>query len=657
MNDEKKTKKQLIEELVLLRREISKLKVSKARGSGIRAGKQDTKWGQHSYPGLLMKTLATMPEAVFIIGPDTEILDCNAAASRIFGYSRHEMVGRNVGFLHVSDVSRKEFAGQLDRSMAANGFFALPEFRMKRKKGEIFATEHVVTALEDERGVRVGWLSVVRDISKRKQMEQATERLSHQLSLILQTLPVACFVAKAEGDYAATFVTENIKVMTGFEAQNLISDPSFWKERIHLEDRSRIFSDLSEISETRTHQSEYRWRVANDTYRWFHEYHRLMKSSDGVNCVVGVVQDITVRKQAEEALQQSEQRYRALAESAQDYIFVVDKDGYVKYVNAFAANEFGCRPEEMVGKQMHEFFPPEIAERQLKNIREVLKSGRRVLNDMLQVFPNRTVWIDTSLVPLGNEVDEPDSVIGISRDITRRKEAEEALQKNEELDKKLAQENSTIAEIGRVISSTLNIEEVYDRFAEVVQKLLPFDRITISLNNVEDKTVRIAYLTGMHIETVSVGTIIPLAESLNEQLLEKRAAIAIQIESEEGALKPSIRTLAYCRAGIRSMISAPLISKGEVIGGLHIGSVEPNAYTQEDLNMAERIALQISGAVANGELFSRPQEDGGNARRKRGDDIVCWLGMPWKGFVWHRTDGSSLSTPDWKKPPVTLRRS
>lgn len=61
--------------------------------------------------------------------------------------------------------------------------------------------------------------------------------------------------------------------------------------------------------------------------------------------------DMTERKHSEETLRESEGLYRALAESAQDFTFIVDKDGYVNYVNTSTANQFRCRPERMVGKR------------------------------------------------------------------------------------------------------------------------------------------------------------------------------------------------------------------------------------------------------------------------------------------------------------------
>ena len=84
-------------------------------------------------------------------------------------------------------------------------------------------------------------------------------------------------------------------------------------------------------------------------------------------------------------------------------------------------------------------------------------------------------------------------------DITLRKEAEDALQRSEEAATRLAQENATVAEIGQIISSTLNIEEVYERFAEEVRKVLPFDRVSVNTMDPDLTSITITYTFGVKI--------------------------------------------------------------------------------------------------------------------------------------------------------------
>ncbi len=123
---------------------------------------------------LLEKTFSSQLDAIFILDAQRPpiILDCNPAAERIFGYSREEMIGKTTSFLHVDERTLEDFRQLVYPSVEEHGFAHLPEFKMKRKDGSIFPTEHTVAPLKDQDGKRIGWVSVVRDITERKKMEE-----------------------------------------------------------------------------------------------------------------------------------------------------------------------------------------------------------------------------------------------------------------------------------------------------------------------------------------------------------------------------------------------------------------------------------------------------------------------------------------------------
>jgi PAS domain S-box-containing protein len=144
-----------------------------------------------------------------------------------------------------------------------------------------------------------------------------------------------------------------------------------------------------------------------------------------------MISESVAHRRDEEAVRVSEQRYRMLAESSPEFIYIIGSDGKVRYLNAFAASQLNLRQEEAVGKRLEDLFPSETSERLWSNIKKVLTDGKALRADREISFAGRTAWVDTVLVPLRDSNGEVGSVLGISRDVTERKNNEEALRQSE----------------------------------------------------------------------------------------------------------------------------------------------------------------------------------------------------------------------------------
>jgi len=194
---------------------------------------------------------------------------------------------------------------------------------------------------------------------------------------------------------------------------------------------------------------------------------------------------------------------------------------------------------------------------------------------------------------------------GLEKSESERHRVEKELRRSQEAAHRLAEENEIIAEIGRIITSSLNIEEVYDQFAKVAIKLLPFDRIAVYLIHPDADTITVTYIWGIEIDGLRVGDTIPLNSSIMEKILHTRKGVLIHQETDgKLANRYSFVKMAF-RAGLRSLLSVPLIFRDQVIGALHLRSQRSLAYTVQDLRLAQRIAAQIAGAMANAQLFSQ----------------------------------------------------
>ena len=189
-----------------------------------------------------------------------------------------------------------------------------------------------------------------------------------------------------------------------------------------------------------------------------------------------------------------------------------------------------------------------------------------------------------------------------------RRQADEELRRQRETAERLAGEVAVIAEIGRLISSTLNIDEVYERFAAETRKLILFDSITINLYNFQKNTLCAAYVSGLNIDGRGRGDTLVLEGSLSEAVIRTRTSLLIQPASIDEIVGQFPRLSPIFQAGLRSIICIPLVYRDEVIGVLHFRSKKQNAYTGHDLSLAERIGGQIAGAIAAAQLYQELKE-------------------------------------------------
>ena len=201
------------------------------------------------------------------------------------------------------------------------------------------------------------------------------------------------------------------------------------------------------------------------------------------------------------------------------------------------------------------------------------------------------------------------------------KKAEKEQRSNRKKAERLADEMAVIAEIGRLISSTLDIGEVYERFAVETRKLIPFDRLAINLCDLQDNILRVAYVSGLSIGGRKQGDSPSLAGTFSEEIIRTQTSLLYQPASSEEIDEIVARfppLFATFQAGMLSLIGIPLVYRNEAIGALHFRSKKPNHYTTKTIRMAERIGAQIAGAIANAQLFTDLKKTGSSLRESEG---------------------------------------
>jgi diguanylate cyclase (GGDEF)-like protein/PAS domain S-box-containing protein len=292
-------------------------------------------------------------------------------------------------------------------------------------------------------------------------------------------------------------------------------------------------------------------------------------------------------------------------DNASDIVFKTDETGHFTFVNPAGIRITGYKEEEIIGKHYPTWIRPDMRDEAIKFFgRQFVKGIQNTYSEYpILTKEGHEVWLgqNTQLIV------EDGHVIGfqaVARDITALKQVEEDLRRNQDHTERLAKETAIMAEIGRGISSTLNIAEVYERFAAETLKLIPFDSLVVNVKKPREDTLDVAYASGADIPERRKGDSFPLKGSVTELVMRTRTGLIVR---SEDILKKTDRfsTLGVnLRAGLQSMMSALLISRNEAIGALVFRAKKQNAYNEQDLSLAEKIGMQISGAIANAQLYA-----------------------------------------------------
>ena len=189
---------------------------------------------------------------------------------------------------------------------------------------------------------------------------------------------------------------------------------------------------------------------------------------------------------------------------------------------------------------------------------------------------------------------------------TQFMEAEEALQRSEAIEeRRLAEENELLARIGQIISSSLDVDDVYEQFAEEVRNLVPIDRIAITVYDPERGAWNLAYVWGLESKEFLPGSLISAAHSVTAEVVRTRSRFIFVGEDKDKVEALMPRMIPLFNVGLRTFLWVPLISKDEVIGVLTLASTDTNAYSNGVLDLVERVGTQISGAIANSQLYAQ----------------------------------------------------
>ncbi len=525
--------------------------------------------------------LAALKDAIFLVDPFTQsIIECNEAASHIFGYPRDQLIGYQADLLHVDKKHHEQFVQRAHAAYEDPGYFKT-EFLMLTNNGTVFPTEHVAIPIRGEGGKIDYVVSVVSDISERKRSEKALQESENRLKLALNAAKAGTWEWDLETD--GNFWSEVTYRLYGLDPKSTPPGYDSWLQSILAEDRDKIRSAVKASVETGT-PIDIEWRVntLDESTRWlmsrgeplFDSEHRPIKYA-------GIVLDITDRKMADAAKSAMQQRMEAMLVGIADSFFSVDTQWRFTMVNPAAENApFGRPAAELIGNVIWEVYPELVGTAIFQHYRRAAKT--HALEHYEAKSPLNGLWYEFFMLGWRGGVNV------YMRDFTQRKRYESELTWN-------ADRNRLLSDTAK---SFLGCGTLHDLVQESCRRVMAFLDCQAFFNFIVDgptDRMRLNVCGGiLEAEAINIQNIELGCDGFCRAASGRKAIIKENILSDDD---PRTQWLKTC--GIQACCCHPLIVQDRLVGTLFFGTTSRPHFENKEIEVMREVSNLLAIAMAH----------------------------------------------------------
>jgi PAS domain S-box-containing protein len=534
-----------------------------------------------------------MAEGIVVVDTDGFFNFVNPTAADMLGYSVDEMLRLNTEevvpadqFHIVQEADQRRIQGESDQY----------ELELRCKNGTRISVLVSGTPIYSTDGDFTGTMAVFTDITDRKKAEKTLRESEERYRSLFDSVPVGIYNSTPDG----RFLDGNpaLMEMLGFpdyETMMAADIRDLYIERGDREEELNTLEQEGSLTNYRIQLRRYDGKIiwGQDTVNVVHD-----KSGEILH-YYGRLEDITEHIEAEEALKQSEQKFRTLAEESPNVIFI-NKNGRIVYANE--------KSEEIMGYKREEFYSSDfdflslIAPESIPTVKSAFSThmrGKDVEPYEYVLFTKDSRRIEAiNTAKLIDYEGEP-AILGIVTDISEQKQVEMEI-------RAYTDRIEALLEIERAITSTLDLNEVLTIIMGGLKKVIPYD--SISLQILTDKHLEIIASSGFNPEDNILGMTLPLeAKYPNYLVVTSQESLAIKDVVQE---YPHFKNQAgqYTSGHVRSWLGVPLIYKDTVKGMIALNRAEVNPFSDSEIQIATAFASQAALAIENARLFSEANQ-------------------------------------------------
>lgn len=375
-------------------------------------------------------------DSIVITDTEGNIRYVNPAFSSMTGYSREEAKGKKPSILksgRETDAFYKELWTTIQSGKIWNG-----EITNRRKDGSLYREEMRISPVFSSTGEIESYIAIKHDVTERQAAQKALRESEERFRSMADCSPSMMWVTGATGE--VEFINRPYRTFCGVSLEDLREGR--WQIPIHPDDSTEYVAAFRDAVRDHTpFAGEARFRRGDGEWRMVGSHARPRLSIDGEYLGhVGVSADITDRRRADEALRESERRFRVMADCCPIGIWVTDARGETQFINRTYRDFFGIASERVEPDGWRVLIHPDDRPGYVKafdcslELHTSLKAEYRVRH-----ASGEWRWVETYATPRLSTGGEFEGFVGASKDITERKRVEQALQNSEEKFRQLAE--------------------------------------------------------------------------------------------------------------------------------------------------------------------------------------------------------------------------
>ncbi len=414
----------------------------------------------------LASLVESSQDAIIGANPDGVIMSWNRGATELYGYSEAEMIGQPASVLFPAE-QRDVLPQMLERIREGERISGYETFR-RRLDGTQVDVSLAISPVFDSSGKVTGIASIARDITRRKQAERALQSSEEKFRQLAENISEVFWMMPASGA-EIQYVSRAYEQVWGRSCAEIYQNPMAWAEAIHPDDREAAHQTFTRQLQGERIDSIYRICTPAGEQKWIRDRAFPVRDSNGqLMRIVGLAEDISARKQAEQSLQASEESYRELFENASDLVYTFDLDLRITSMNRLAEQTSGYSREEAAKMTLQQL----VEVRQWPGVQQVmaaLMAGHPASKIEIDINGKDGRRVRLEMIPrLIAREGKPVGIQAIARDITGRDVAEIELRQAQKLESVGRLASGIAHEINTPIQFVGdNVRFLQDAFAEL----------------------------------------------------------------------------------------------------------------------------------------------------------------------------------------------